>query len=118
MEDLAYHPSIAKMTYVAKPLATPGHGRCLLSAHRSPGHGERCWCCIHQHIASAPYLTPASHIFTPLLLGPWSMSKSVMVRTHGSALDSKHVISSLFKVYILHSSERSWHGLQLNSGVK
>lgn len=36
----------------------------------------------------------------------------------GSALDGKRVISFLFKARILHSSERSWHGLQLNSGIK
>lgn len=116
MENLAYHPSITKMTHVEKPLATPGHCCSLLSASRSPLHGEYCWCCAH--IGPAPYLTPAPHTFIPLLLGPRSKDKPMMVWTHGSALDSKHVISFLFKACILHSCERSWHGLQLNSGIK
>lgn len=91
MEDLAHHPSIRKMTYVEKPSAIPDHRGSLLSPGRSPVHSgqEPCaqwdWCQAHQHIGSAPHLNPASHTFTPLVLGPPSKRKPLMVWTHDMA---------------------------------
>lgn len=58
MEDLAHHSSIRKMTDVQKPSAIPDHRGSLLSPGRRLVHGGHEWCPAHQHIGSAPRLTP------------------------------------------------------------
>lgn len=85
MEDLAHHPSIRKMTDLEKPSAIPGRRGSLLSPDGSPVYAGHDWCQAHQHIGSAPCLTPVSHTFAPLVLRPPSERKPLMVWTHDMA---------------------------------
>lgn len=82
-------------------------------------HGGHDWCQAHQHIGSAPHLTPVSHTFTSLVLGPPSKRKPLIVWTHDMA--QLWMASMQFLSYLRLAScillRGLGMGLQLNSGV-